>query len=116
MRKFTASDIARVRRLRKQGRKWAEIGRMFGMKEDNIRYHVDPEFRERRKAAQLKFSRDYIAGHHTELDRRGVHIVNHRPSDRLIAEASVRANTPRSLSAWVFGDPPPGYSALDRRS
>ncbi len=31
------------------------------------------------------------------------------------AEASRRLNTPRSLSAWICGDPAPGYSALDQR-
>jgi hypothetical protein len=30
-------------------------------------------------------------------------------------DADRRANAPRSLTAWFFKDPPPGYSALDQR-
>lgn len=38
------------------------------------------------------------------------------PSEELIADALVRATAPRSITAALFGDPPPGYSALDRRA
>jgi hypothetical protein len=31
------------------------------------------------------------------------------------ADASRRLNAPRTLSAWICGDPAPGYSALDQR-
>lgn len=33
----------------------------------------------------------------------------------IFIEASWRFRTPRSITAWLCGDPPPGYSALDRR-
>jgi hypothetical protein len=32
------------------------------------------------------------------------------------ADANRRHNTPRTLSAWICGDPAPGFSALDRRT
>lgn len=32
------------------------------------------------------------------------------------ADAERRMSAPRSLTSAVFGDPPPGYSALDKRS
>lgn len=35
--------------------------------------------------------------------------------DRLREEASARACAPRTLTALVFGDPPPGMSALDQK-
>lgn len=33
----------------------------------------------------------------------------------LIEEAARRAKAPRSITASIMGDPPPGFSALDRR-
>jgi hypothetical protein len=41
--------------------------------------------------------------------------ASERPSDRLIVEAKIRSEAPRSLSQEMFGDPPPGYSALDQK-
>lgn len=38
-----------------------------------------------------------------------------RPSPEMLADADRRANAPRDLTAMVFGDPPRGCSALDRR-
>lgn len=35
---------------------------------------------------------------------------------RVVLDAVRRATAPRSLTALAFGDPPPGYSALDRRN
>jgi hypothetical protein len=32
------------------------------------------------------------------------------------AQANHRINAPRTLSAWICGDPAPGYSALDQRT
>ena len=42
-------------------------------------------------------------------------ISSSRPSYELIEEAKLRAMAPRSLTAEFFGDPPKGWSALDRR-
>jgi hypothetical protein len=38
-----------------------------------------------------------------------------RPNAELLVAAIARTNAPRSITAWLCGDPPPGYSALDKR-
>lgn len=38
-----------------------------------------------------------------------------RPTPEMLQAAAVRGMVPRTLTAWVCNDPPPGYSALDRR-
>ena len=38
-----------------------------------------------------------------------------RPSTEMLKDAWRRNCAPRSITAWVCGDPPPGRSALDRR-
>lgn len=38
-----------------------------------------------------------------------------RPTAEMYADRNARLNASRTITASVFGDPPPGYSALDRR-
>lgn len=38
-----------------------------------------------------------------------------RPSVEVLRERDIRLAQPRSLTASIMGDPPPGYSALDKR-
>jgi hypothetical protein len=40
----------------------------------------------------------------------------HRPSQAMLQEAHRRNAAPRSLTAWLMGDPAPGQSALDKRT
>ena len=48
-------------------------------------------------------------------------LVNHVPSpsvivpEECIADAMARASAPRSITAWICKDPPPGWSALDKK-
>lgn len=37
-----------------------------------------------------------------------------RPTDQMLAERDRRLTAPRSLGAALMGDPPVGYSALDK--
>lgn len=41
--------------------------------------------------------------------------VSARPTAELLEDAKARANALRPITAWICGDPPPGYSALDKR-
>lgn len=36
-----------------------------------------------------------------------------QPSDSMVVDAIYRLTAPRTVTAWVCGDPAPGYSALD---
>jgi hypothetical protein len=42
-------------------------------------------------------------------------MTNKRAPDERIAEREYRLALPRTLTGQYFGDPPPGYSALDRK-
>lgn len=42
--------------------------------------------------------------------------ISHRPTPEMQRAAWDRNSTPRSITAWVCGDPPPGHSALDKRN
>ncbi len=61
------------------------------------------------RARRYRESPEYRA----TVRRREVHvgIVPHE----VAADAVARADAPRTITAWLQGDPPPGFSALDRR-
>jgi hypothetical protein len=42
--------------------------------------------------------------------------MNERLDDATLDERDRRINAIRSLTSTLMGDPPPGYSALDRRA
>ena len=41
--------------------------------------------------------------------------VASRPEEDILRERDIRLATPRTLTQQLLGDPPPGYSALDRK-
>lgn len=45
----------------------------------------------------------------------GYSTISSRPSGDLLADAQRRMLAPRTIGQEIFGDPPPGYSALDRK-
>lgn len=53
-------------------------------------------------------------GHHHQ-DEFGPSITTGIPTDDMIRDAIRRNSADRSITAWVFNDPPPGCSALDRK-
>jgi hypothetical protein len=82
----------------------------------------DSEFRERLGRSKICAQRRFFRAHHyddsiadwTRLGLRHEPRVDVPPDVR--ADANRRAAAPRTLSAWLCGDPAPGWSALDRRA
>jgi hypothetical protein len=105
-----------------EGKTHAEIARILRCKIDRVKNRVcwenkSGEQRRERRAQVQRWRegkrREKYVGHPTAhfAERPGA-----RPPAELIEDAQRRALTPRSISAFVFGDPAPGYSALDRRA
>lgn len=97
---FSKSDIARIVRLRDvEGRSWKEVGRMMGRK----------YFYCRQAYEQSKI--DAVT-----LDVSTCMVPTRASSDALAArERLMIAMEMRDFTAAFLGDPPPGYSALDRK-
>lgn len=120
--RWTPDELSRLHRFMDEGKTHAEIARLFRCKVDRVKNRIcwenksGEQRRERRARVQRwregKKLGKYV-GHPTAhfAERPGA-----RPPSELIEDAQRRALAPRSISAFVFGDPPPGYSALDRRT
>lgn len=86
------------------------------------RHRVDSRIRQERmtpeqRAIQLKQKAAWFQRHRTGVRAyREQTISSNRPTCELIEEAQQRAMAPRSLTSEFFGDPPKGWSALDRKN
>ena len=80
----------------------------------------DSEFRERLgKSKSAASARIFRANHHEAIADWTTLRLPREPRievpPEVRADADRRAGAPRSLTAWQFGDPAPGCSALDKR-
>lgn len=94
---WTDAEVDLLFKLRNDdGKDWTEIGAVFGM----------PAQKCKTKYLNTMQRRRLESGHHFTV------VPNAAAIDR---ENRAIARSNQSLTASVFGDPPPGYSALDRR-
>lgn len=110
---YTPEQDAIARDLLARGANDSECIRILGRDRGSIRKRIrrldDPEFQERCREYHRK----------RQEKRRETGKVGLPLKDVTVAQAEdarARAVAPRSLTAWTFGDPPPGHSALDRRN
>lgn len=104
----------RARRLRKLNHSWESVAKVLGISQSTIRRNIDPDYAENRRTL-AKQQREHWRHPCAGIDRRGEHVQIHRPDSRLLADRDARVAVPLTLTQLICGDPPPGYSALDRR-
>ena len=93
---WTEDELKRARKMRAAGHSYPEIDKALGRWTGATQQRLDIA--------------GYGSGH------RGV--TSHRIPDGLLAErdALIAARSQRALTQDFFGDPPPGYSALDGKT
>lgn len=101
---FTAEQIIIGRAMRRNGKSWGEVGALFGVAPCTAQKCVTGVDRLPRAVPRGVRRASLYPG---ESDRPTV-------SDAVLAEREHRLSLTRSLTAEFFGDPLPGYSALDR--
>ena len=118
--KWTEVQLAELYRLKGEGKSALEIAEIMGCKRSRIderlrRDRMTPEQRRAHEKQKTEWARKNGGGTQRQSYRPASTTIASRPSDELIAEARRRADAPRSLSAMLLGDPPRGFSALDRK-
>lgn len=109
---WTPSKTREAVRLQKQGVKLIEIGqRLGGFSESTVRWRLkaadNPDAVTKRRARD----RERMKNRHGNSPVRTTRIP-----DDVVADREARLTAPRSLTAAMLGDPPRGFSALDRRT
>lgn len=111
---YTVEEDAIAQSLMLRGASNEECLRVMGRNRNSVRKRVrflnDPEHREIRR----RYDRDRKIKSRAQL----ASVARQVPKgcEALFDHAFARAAAPRTLTATLLGDPPPGFSALDRRN
>ncbi len=110
---LSVEEIAKARSLVDQNHSFSHIARGFGCDRETVMRALDPQFRARR-AEQIAQAKMRYAASGITIKR----ILEPRMSvpDDVMEDRERRLSVPRSVTSTLCGDPPAGYSALDRRS
>jgi len=121
-RPWKADELKRAIEMRESGLLLAEIASLIGRTEKAVRHKLgSSSFSPEQLKTRAEKAKEYRAlcglGGGPRVHSNGWDKVASRPSDDLIKERDARwALQPRDLTAAFFGDPPVGYSALERRA
>lgn len=97
---ITEDDRRKMRKLRAAGVRTGDIAKQFNVSRKAVDYAIYLH-KKRRYRTRVNLKREDVL----EIPR------------EVLAEREFRLSlSPRDLSAAIFGDPPPGYSALERRA
>lgn len=113
--RWSIDENASLFRLKAEGRSIemiaARIGRSLDSVKERWRWVNKTEEQRQERRTQINMTRN----HKALVPGRSYATVARRPSEEILAERDRRVATPRTIGAWLLGDPPPGYSALDRK-
>lgn len=109
---WTPDLIARARELSRRGLALAAVDRALGLRPGATASKFFWLRRAERRAEYERRRRESEAAMPAFDDRR----ERAAPPPAAIAAAQARHDAPRTLTGLLMGDPPPGFSALDRRN
>ncbi len=90
---------------------WLAFGRTKNAARTHFSYfdHHDERLQYQRRHRRSNYIASEMEAINSMVNTRG------RPTEAMLAEAELRMTAARSITAWLMGDPPPGYSALDMK-
>lgn len=109
---LTQEQVTEARSLRNRGYSYRQIARGMKFHPETVQRALDPKYRKMRAEQIARAKLRHVDEVKTAL--RAPEPRRYVPP-HVMADRDRRAEIPRSITSLVLGDPPPGYSALDRR-
>lgn len=116
--RWHAQDWRRASELLHRGYSIAAVATLMGRppKQISEKLRWENTSVEKREERRIKINaRRHATGEYKSTPRPDGPTTGPRADPSLFEERDRRLATPKTLSAWLLGDPPPGYSALDRK-
>lgn len=114
--KLTAEQVEECRRLRfHENWSWSALSRRMGVADQTVKRMIVPGYQEERRkqvnAARARLRFGMVGRMHSVLE------TERNIPREVIIDREARINAvPRDLTGLLLGDPPAGFSALDRRA
>jgi hypothetical protein len=122
--RWTEAEIRHLHSYLRRGMKCSEIAAAMGKTRKRIEARIRIENDEKR-SANIQRTKEWhrkrreagIPSKQRVSDKPKTHVtpLKKRPTTEMLEEARRRLEIPRSITSEFFGDPPKGYSALDKR-
>jgi hypothetical protein len=117
---YTEQETEQLKSFLALGLSVSEIASRLDRAPSSVHGKVDylrmtPEKREAKRERHRAYRRENSNPVRNWMHENAQIILSQRPSEEMLAERDERYSAPfRDLSGFAFGDPPIGYSALDR--
>jgi hypothetical protein len=116
--RWSPQEWIRVKHLIGRGHDVAQIALMIGRSKEQLKGKIRWEnmTEEKRRARRDRINaRRHRNGEHFPSQRVDKPTITHRAPPETLAERALRLSAPQTLTGALFGDPPIGFSALDRK-
>lgn len=123
LQRWTTEELAILHRMSADGASHVEIAAALSTTKERVKARTcwegkDEQWRIKRREG-INAARHRRAGRQVALTAGPIFgakaTTASRPAPEMFAEARKRSEAPRTISQALLGDPPPGYSALDRK-
>ena len=103
MPRLTPDQVEHARRWHRDGKSYWAIARLLRVTNKTVQRAIDPGFRQKYNLTKT-----------TKAIKRGLGKREPIP-DAVMIDREARYAAPQTLGGMLLGDPPPGWSALDKR-
>ena len=116
--KWSLEDLGTLKQLLREGQTHAQIARALNTSVQRVKNRICWDClsgwqREKRRQGN---NRRRLNGRAPRYKRPDNPTIASKPKPEVLEEASRRMSAPRTLTGAIMGDPPIGYSALERRT
>ncbi len=112
---FTEDELSEAKRLRARGVAWIRLKEIFHCDTDTIKRAITPGYAEKRALGIREAA--YKRGGWKSRTQNPMFASRHTPPpDDVLIERDLALTAPVTLTQILCGDPPPGRSALDKKS
>lgn len=114
---WSKGELQTLSRMMAEGKTPDEIAQELGCSALRVKSRLVRErMTEEQRAAQAQRKKEWIKKNTVDYRHCSENRASSRPPPDLIEDAQRRSLAPRSITSMLCGDPPKGYSALDRRA
>lgn len=114
--KWSQQEWARVKQLKERGYTIEAISLIVGRSKEQVKGKIRWETMSEENRQARRDRLNAYRAENRKIKKPHPPVMSHRaPPAELLVERAARLSAPQTMTGMFFGDPPPGWSALDRK-